>query len=100
MMRKAIPAINPRSKDTLAAEKRQSVVRKMCAAVTLLENWATQLFRYDAVGPFDQADENRWVAELCVEVGEICFRDATRPAAGSSRINGDVFGTQFFQRFV
>jgi len=50
------------------------------------------LFGDDAVGPFDQRNENGRIAELCVPIREIGFRDPTGPGASSSSKNRNVFG--------
>src|SRR5216684_1482105 len=54
----------------------------------------------DAVGPLDQADKNRGIAEFCAPLRYICFRDPTGPAAGPSSKDGNVLGHDFFERFA
>jgi hypothetical protein len=49
------------------------------------------LFGDDAVGPFDQRNENGRIAELCVPIREIAFRDPTGPGTCSSSKDRNVF---------
>jgi hypothetical protein len=56
--------------------------------------------RNDAVGPLDQADKDRGIAEFCAPLSYICFRDPTGPAAGSSSKYGNVFGENLLERFA
>ena len=50
------------------------------------------LFGDDAVGPFDQRNEDGRIAELCVPIRKIVFRDPTGPGASSSSKDRNVFG--------
>jgi hypothetical protein len=50
------------------------------------------LFGDDAVGPFDQRNENGRTAELCIPIRKIVFRDPTGPGTSSSSKDGNVFG--------
>jgi hypothetical protein len=50
-----------------------------------------ELFGHDAVGPFDQRNENGRIAELCVPIRKIVFRDPTGPGASSSSKDRNVF---------
>jgi hypothetical protein len=52
----------------------------------------TDLFGDDAVGPFDQRNENGRIAELCIPIRKIVFRDPTGPGASSSSKDRNVFG--------
>src|ERR1700722_7176927 len=52
----------------------------------------TDLFRDDAVGPFDQRNKNGRVAELCVPNRKIVFRDPTGPGTSSSSKDRNMFG--------
>jgi len=62
--------------------------------------WKRKLFGDDAVGPFNEAYEDGCIAELCAPLIQIGFRDATRPAAGPSSKDGNVFGADFFHRLA
>src|SRR5215813_5029929 len=50
------------------------------------------LFAGDTVGPFDQRNENGRIAELCVPIRQIVFRDPTGPRASPSSKYRNVFG--------
>jgi hypothetical protein len=56
--------------------------------------------RDDAVGPLDQADKDRWIAEFCAPLIYVRFRDPTGPAAGPSSKNGNVFREDLVERFA
>ena len=50
------------------------------------------LFRDDAVGPFNQRNENGRIAELRAPVRKIIFRDPTGSGTSSSSEDRNVFG--------
>ena len=50
------------------------------------------LFGNDAVGPFDQRNENGRITELRIPIRKIIFRDPTGPGASSSSEDRNVFG--------
>jgi hypothetical protein len=50
------------------------------------------LLGHDAVGPFDQRNENGRIAKLGVPIREIGFRDPTGPGAIPSSKDRNVFG--------
>jgi hypothetical protein len=54
-----------------------------------------KLFGDDAVGPFDEADEDGGIAEFGVPGGEVGLGDAAGAGAGSAGEDGDVFGDDF-----
>jgi len=58
------------------------------------------LFGDDAVGPFDQRNENGRIAELCVPIRKIVFRDPTGPGASSSSEDRNVFGDDLLAQFA
>jgi len=58
----------------------------------LLRAGRQDLFGHDAVGPFDQRNKNGSIAELCVPIRKIVFRDPTGPGAIPSSKDWNVFG--------
>ena len=65
-----------------------------------LKNIRRALFGDDPVCPFHERDEDRGAAELRSTLIQVCFRDATRPGAGPSREDRNVFCHNFLERLA
>jgi len=51
------------------------------------------------VRPLDQRHEDRWTAEFCSPVLQVCFRDPTGTGTGTSGEDRDVLGYDFVPHF-
>jgi hypothetical protein len=61
---------------------------------------AKSLLDDNAIGPFDQPYKGCGGAEFRVPWSEVIFRDATRPATSPSSKDGNMFGSDFFERLT
>jgi hypothetical protein len=57
----------------------------------------TRLFGDDPIGPLNQVHEDCGIAEFCSPLRQVCFRDPTGPAAGSSSEDRNTFGGNFVE---